>query len=137
MKKILLIICVLLALSGCNSVNESGMKKTSAENVVRRLQRDGENSFLLVLTTNNCYSCDEYSKVIEQLQAEQEFDIYYIDVNNEDTSKLDELKITLGDYVTLPMTYYFDEGALKQDNIKSNYIELETYREWLKQLNIF
>lgn len=136
MKKILMIVCFLLALAGCSSSASKTMSKTSADEVIRRIQRDDDNSFLLVLTTTDCYSCEEYEKVIAQLESEQSFDIYYIDVFDEEQSKLDELKITLGDYITLPMTYYFENGKLKPDNIKSNYIELETYREWLKQLKI-
>lgn len=137
MKKIVIACCILLLLAGCHSSASKTMSKTSADEVIRRIQRDDDNSFLLVLTTTNCYSCEEYEKVVEQLESEKEFDIYYIDVNNEEQSKLDELKITLGDYITLPMTYYFENGKLKPDNIKSNYIELETYREWLKQLKIY
>lgn len=137
MKKIVIAFCILLLLAGCQSSASKTMSKTSADEVIRRIQRDDDNSFLLVLTTTNCYSCEEYEKVVEQLESEKEFDIYYIDVNNEEQSKLDELKITLGDYITLPMTYYFENGKLKPDNIKSNYIELETYREWLKQLKIY
>lgn len=137
MKKILIAICSILILVGCSSSASKTMLKTSADEVIRRIQRDDENSFLLVLTTTNCYSCEEYEKVVTQLESEKEFDIYYIDVNKEEQAKLEELKITLGDYITLPMTYYFENGKLKPDNIKSNYIELETYREWLKQLEIF
>ena len=76
-------------------------------------------------------------RVVEELQKEKKFDLYYIDVDNEDEDKLEELKITLGDIDTLPMTYYFDKGVLKKDNIKRNYIELETYREWLKLLKMY
>lgn len=137
MKKILIAVCFIFILAGCSSSASKTMSKTSADDVIRRIQRDDDNSFLLVLTTTNCYSCEEYEKVIAQLESEKEFDIYYIDVNKEEQAKLEELKITLGDYNTLPMTYYFENGKLKSDNIKSNYIELETYREWLKQLKIF
>lgn len=136
MKKILIVLCIVL-LTGCSSSVNASMKKASADDVIKRLQRTDENSFLLVLTTTNCYSCDEYNKVVEQLQTEKAFDIYYIDTSDEDQSKLDELKITLGENTTLPMTYYFEEGILKPDNIKSNYIELEQYREWLTQLKIY
>ena len=137
MKKLALALAMIIALTGCGSAGSKEMQKTTAEEVIHRLQLDGENTFLLVLTTTNCYSCDEYNKVVEQLEDEKEFDIYYIDVNNETKDNLDELKITLGEYVTLPMTYYFEQGDLKAENIKSNYIELEVYREWLKQLKIF
>lgn len=137
MKKLMIVWAAVLMLAGCSSAGSESMKKTSADEVLRRIQVDGNNSFLLVLTTTDCYSCDEYAKVVEQLQSEQPFDLYYIDVNKEKEDKLEELKITLGDVETLPMTYYFDEGILKQENIKKNYIELETYREWLKLLKIY
>lgn len=138
MKKFLIACFVLLVLVGCNQPKEqSSMKRITAEEVIRRLQMEGDDSFLLVLTTTECYSCDEYAKVVEQLQKEKPFDLYYIDINDEDKDKLDELKITLGEVITLPMTYYFDSGVLKPDNIKQNYIELETYREWLKLLKIY
>lgn len=137
MKKFVLLCTLIAILTGCSSAGSESMEKTTADKVIRRLQVEGENSFLLVLTTTNCYSCDEYAKVVEQLESEKQFDIYYIDVDKEDPDKLEELKITLGDIETLPMTYYFDEGVLKLENIKKNYIELETYREWLKLLEIF
>lgn len=137
MKKFLVLCTLIALLTGCSSAGSESMEKTSADAVIRRLQVDGDNSFLLVLTTTNCYSCDEYAKVVEQLQSEKKFDIYYIDTNKEDQDKLEELKITLGDVETLPMTYYFEEGILKKENIKRNYIEVETYREWLKLLEIF
>lgn len=137
MKKKIIIYLLLMLLAGCSSTGTESMRKTTADQVIRRLQVEGENSFLLVLTANNCYSCDEYAKVVEQLQNEQKFNLYYIDVDAEDEDKLEELKITLGDVETLPMTYYFDKGVLKPENIKKNYIELETYREWLKLLKIY
>lgn len=137
MKKKIIISLLLMLLAGCSSTGTESMRKTTADQVIRRLQVEGENSFLLVLTANNCYSCDEYAKVVEQLQNEQKFNLYYIDVDAEDEDKLEELKITLGDVETLPMTYYFDKGVLKTENIKKNYIELETYREWLKLLKIY
>ncbi len=137
MKKWLIACSLVLLLSACSSAGSESMKKTSADEVIRRIQIDGENSFLLVLTAGNCYSCDEYAKVVEELQKEKKFDLYYIDVDNEDEDKLEELKITLGDIDTLPMTYYFDKGVLKKDNVKRNYIELETYREWLKLLKMY
>ena len=109
MKKGVIIGMLLMMLVGCSSAGSESMKKTTADKVIRRLQVDGENSFLL----------------------------YYIDIDAEDEDKLEELKITLGDVETLPMTYYFDKGVLKTENIKKNYIELETYREWLKLLKIY
>lgn len=132
-KKIVFSILVFsFILSGCGKY--LSMDKISPDEVMRKLQKDGDNSFFLVLTTSNCYSCDEYSKVIKQLQSEIELPLYYIDVNKTNEDKLEELKITLGEVDTLPMTYYFEKGNLKKENIKRNYIDLEEYKEWLKTL---
>ena len=88
MKKRMIVWAAVLMLAGCSSAGSESMKKTSADEVIRRIQVDGNNSFLLVLTTTDCYSCDEYAKVVEQLQSEQPFDLYYIDVNKEKEDKL-------------------------------------------------
>lgn len=140
MKKIMTIFCCLclfFTLAGCDTaINKTGIIKTSATEILKKLQRD-DNTFLLFLTTDKCYSCDEYMKMLENMQIEQPFDIYYVVIDEEDTDKLEELKITTGDYTDLPMTYYFNKGELSPDNIKKSYIEPDQFREWLTQLGIF
>lgn len=140
MKKLSVIICLLctFVLSGCDLIGNNSnknMKNITASDVLKKLDRD-DNTFLLYLTADQCYSCDEYKKVIEGLQAETPFDIYYLNVNEEDVDKMEELKIRIGDYTMLPMTYYFEKGELIKDNIKSGYIEAEQLKEWLRQLKI-
>ena len=139
MKKILAIFsCMFLFLSvtGCNaSKQDGGIMETSASEVLKKLQRD-DNSFLLFLTTDKCYSCDEYMKMLEKIQEEQVFDIYYVVIDDEDEDKLEELKIITGDYTDLPMTYYFNKGELSADNIKKSYIEPDQFKEWMNQLGI-
>lgn len=139
MRKIMTFLgCILLCLSitGCSTTKKNnGIIETSATEVLKKLQRD-DNTFMLFLTTSKCYSCDEYMKMLEKLQEEQPFDIYYIVIDDEDQDKMEELKITIGDYTDLPMTYYFNKGELSVENIKKSYIEPDNFKEWLKQLNI-
>lgn len=139
MRKIMTFICCLLlcvSLSGCTSTkNSTGIIETSATEVLKKLQRD-DNTFMLFLTTSKCYSCEEYMKMLEKLQEEQPFDIYYIVIDNEDQDKMEELKIMIGDYADLPMTYYFNKGELSVENIKKSYIEPDNFKEWMKKLNL-
>lgn len=138
MKKLILILCLTLLLAGCDLLDKNGssnIKEISASEVLKKIDRE-DNSFLLFYTTDKCYSCDEYEKVLEQVQLETPFDIYYINVENENEDKMEELKIKTGDYNTLPMTYYFSKGEVSSDNIKSGYIEPEQFKEWLRQLGI-
>ncbi len=138
MKKVGCICFLILSfvLSACSSFgNGENIKNTDVREVLQKLQRE-DNTFLLFLTTNKCYSCEEYMKVLNNIQKESPFSIYYINVDQEDPDKLEELKIIIGHYTDLPMTYYFDKGEVKQDNIKAGYIEPEVLKEWLRKLQV-
>ena len=127
---------LVLLLTACSSfTNKEYMQHTNVKEVLQKLQRE-DNSFLLLLTTNKCFSCDEYMKVIDAIQKETPFPIYYINVDQEDEDKLEELKIMIGHYNELPMTYYFNKGTVSQDNIKVGYVEPEVLKEWLRKLQV-
>lgn len=142
MKKIICLCMTLLLLSGCSLLRKNDEPiQLSPQEVINKLQDEKQNSFLLYLTTSDCYTCEEYETVVEALKEESDFDIYYvkIDLNEDDMrvkSALDELNITIGDYTTLPMTYYFYQGSLLPENRKEGYIEKDDYRQWLKELHL-
>lgn len=143
LKKLMIFLCCLVLISGCSLFDKEKDEpiELTAKEVLEKLQDPKQNSFLLYLTTDNCYSCQEYQKVIDELEGEQPFEIYYlnIDVNEEDKDikkALEELKITTGDYYNLPMTYYFYQGSLLPENIKDGYMEKKDLKKWLKNLHI-
>lgn len=143
MKKTICAILSVFLLSGCFDSGQTGTepKEISAREVVNRLQDQKMDTFLLYITTDSCYSCDEYKKVIEELQAIKPFEIYEltIDLNENDADvkeALNELKVTIGTYMTFPMTYYFYKGNLQPENVKQGYIEKKDYETWLKNLHI-
>lgn len=143
LKKLLLTICCAFLISGCSlweKEKDEPIELTPFE-VLEKLQDAKQNSFLLYLTMDNCYSCEEYQKVIDELEREQPFEIYYLkidaDETDEDTKKaLEELKITTGDYYNLPMTYYFYQGSLLPENVKDGYMEKKDLKKWLENLHI-
>lgn len=143
MRKSLIVIALLFLLTGC--VFDSNIKtepiELTAREAVEKLQSSKQNSFLLYLRTDTCYSCDEYEKVIQEVQEIEPFEIYYINVNineEDDVTKnaLQELNVTMGTYNELPTTFYFYQGALLPENKKEGYLEKEVLTEWLKNLHI-
>lgn len=142
MKKIVCVCFCLLMMSGCTfGHKDTDPIELTPQEVIDKLQDEKQNSFLLFLTTDNCYTCTEYEKVIRELEEESHFDIYYVNIDmEEDSSKtksaLEELNITIGDYTVLPMTYYFYQGSLLPENKKEGYIEKSDFRKWLKELHL-
>lgn len=142
MKQILTILAVLLIMSGCgSSTEEKGVQELNAGEVLTKLYNENENSFLLYLTSDHCYSCDEFEKVIDELQQQEPFAIYklHIQLEEEDENiqqQMQELNVTIGDIRELPMVYYIYQGNLLQENTKSGYQDKEVMEQWLKSLHI-
>ena len=127
MKKVLLcLFCMMFFLQGCGKDHEGEPKK---------------NSFMLYITSDNCYSCDEYEKVIQEIEEETPFEIYYLkmDTNEEDTDikqAVEELQITTGKIQSLPSTFYFYQGSLLPENSKEGYLEKKDLLKWLNDLHL-
>lgn len=139
MKKLLIVSCCLLAImTGCKKetkMETEHVVQLSAEEVNKKIRRKS-GSFLLYLTTDECYSCNEYDKVLAELQKKELFQIYFVLVDDEDEEQLRELKMTLGNYETLPMTYYIQDGKVSNENTKAGYMEKDEYRQWLLKLDV-
>ena len=113
MKKVLLsLLCAIFLLQGCSKQNEGEPIELTAQEVLVRLQDPKKNSFMLYITSENCYSCDEYEKIIQEIEEETPFEIYYLkmDTNEEDTDvkrSLEELQITTGIYRACRLPFIF------------------------------
>lgn len=142
MKKILLFLfCTVFLLQGCSSQTKEEPIELTPEEVIARLQDTKQNTFMLYVTSENCYSCEEYEKVIQEVQEETPFEIYYVvlDLNEEDKdtiSAFEELQIITGDIESLPTTYYFYQGGLTSDNKKEGYLEKRDLVSWLNSLHL-
>ena len=105
-------------LQGCSKNHEGEPIELTAQEVLVRLQDSKKNSFMLYITSDNCYSCDEYEKVIQEIEEETPFEIYYLkmDTNEEDTDVkqvIEELQITAGKIQSLPFTFIREVCCLK------------------------
>ena len=142
MKKVLLcLFCMMFFLQGCGKDHEGEPIELTAQEVLVRLQDPKKNSFMLYITSENCYSCDEYEKIIQEIEEETPFEIYYLkmDTNEEDTDvkrSLEELQITTGNIQSLPSTFYFYQGSLLPENKKEGYLEKKDLLKWLNDLHL-
>lgn len=142
MKKVLLcLFCMMFLLQGCGKDHEGEPIELTPQEVLVRLQDPKKNSFMLYITSDNCYSCDEYEKVIQEIEEETPFEIYYLkmDTNEEDTDikqAVEELQITTGKIQSLPSTFYFYQGSLLPENSKEGYLEKKDLLKWLNDLHI-
>lgn len=142
MKRLLIFLTALLLLTGCLAKERQDYpKEMTVQEVLTKLADKKNNSFLLYLTTAHCYSCDEFEKVVEELEKKERFEVYklYIDLEEEDEEALQalqELNVTIGNVEEFPMVYYFYQGSLQQENIKKGYQDEEVMRKWLKNLHI-
>ena len=142
MKKVLLcLFCMMFFLQGCGKDHEGEPIELTAQEVRGRLQDPKKNSFMLYITSENCYSCDEYEKIIQEIEEETPFEIYYLkmDTNEEDTDvkrSLEELQITTGNIQSLPSTFYFYQGSLLPENKKEGYLEKKDLLKWLNDLHL-
>lgn len=142
MKKIFLFLfCTMFLLQGCERQKEGEAVELTPQEVITRLQDTNQNSFMLYVTSENCYSCEEYEKVIQEIQDETPFEMYYVvlDLNEEDediVTAFEELQIFTGDIQVLPTTYYFYQGGLTSDNKKEGYLEKRDLVSWLNSLHL-
>ncbi len=141
MKRIFLICMLFLIVTGCVRSESDVVKDVTIPEVIEKVDGENQNSFLLVLTTDECYSCDEYEKVLDEVEKIQPFDIYRVHYDMADESKenkeaLKELECLVGKINQFPTTYYFYQGSLLKENIKEGYIEKKELISWLSSLHI-
>ena len=131
MKKVIFVMLIVCLLAACSPSSKKGPIEVSAAEVLEKLSDERENSFLLYVISDDCYSCDEYQKCIEEIEKQQPFE------KDADVKKmLDELKVTTGVLRQLPTTYYFYQGTLQAENRKEGYLEKKDLIAWLKNLHI-
>ncbi|MEG0265088.1 MAG: thioredoxin family protein [Erysipelotrichaceae bacterium] len=141
MKKLILCICTLslFILGGCSKkdpyVENDKIIKTNAEDINRKIVR-AKDSFLIFLTSEDCYSCAEYEKVLNKIEKQTPFTIYYLPINDQEEDKLRELNMTLPRYETMPMTFFVDKGEISEENTKVGFIEKDDYIKWLKTIKV-
>ena len=141
MRRIIIILTIAFLLVGCSTSPKKEPIELSAQQVVNRLNDENQDSFLLFITNEECYACDEFEKVINEIEDIQPFEVYYMYLNLEEEEgaviqALKELTVTTGPIEQLPMTYYFYQGGLQEENKKAGYIEKRDMIEWLRNLHI-
>ncbi|MGI6607362.1 MAG: hypothetical protein ACOX1F_00055 [Erysipelotrichaceae bacterium] len=131
MKKVLLVIFILCLSSGCLKFTEGEVITRRAADILKMFEN--KESFILYAGNNDCESCNDYRKVLQDLITEYKIDIIYLNtLAQEDKEVISTLTY---DYLyrlyLLPSTYLIKDG--KVIDMKENVIELEDLIEWLKE----
>lgn len=142
MKKVICVFISLFMMTGCTlKQKDANPIELTPQEVIDKIKDDKQNTFLLYLTSDDCYTCQQYTKVVKELEKESHFDIFYLKINPNEKDRdtkaaLDELNIMIGNYTELPMTYYFYQGTLLPENKKEGYIEKSDFHKWLRELHL-
>lgn len=142
-KKVTICVVLLSVMTGCTmNTKKTRIVEVASQEIITKLNDADQNTFLLFLTSDSCYTCDEYMKVLKKLQKKSPFDIYYLKIDLSETNHrndelLAQIYVKTGDVATLPMTYYFYQGNLLDENKREGYIALTDYEKWLKELHIW
>jgi predicted bacteriocin transport accessory protein len=136
MKKFWLAI-LLIFITGCNYINS--YQEISLSTLEKKV--NNKDSFVLIIGSSTCSHCETYKYTIDEIIKENQINIYYIDINEFDETKLVKLKSFtnfVSDYeIGTPITLFFKDGV-EDDNSGYNRIEGDkdkTYVENKLRLN--
>ncbi len=134
MRKIFVIFVMLCVLVGCQSKDASQFTATSVNKVIDKVNKS--QSFLVVITNTNCYSCDEFVVDATPLLEEHNIEIDSIDYSQLSNSEIDQLNIALGSYTTWPAVFYILEGKVYPQSIYEYTKDAEGWEAWLIKMGL-
>lgn len=136
MKKLVLITSLLLVvLAGCTSTsNKKEINYVESADIMEKM--DNQESFFLIIGNTTCSACLAYKPTLEEIVANKEADLYYLEVDTEngksETHKANVQKL-FEEYLnseinSTPTTIYVHEG--KMDEYRSGIIKYTALVEW-------
>lgn len=130
MKKLLIALLLLAALSGCNKQQDKIVTKNSDDLI--QMFEAGE-TFVVYAGTENCESCKVFKRtILELLDAYQDKKLYYFPA---DDYQSEEVKNVIYNYLYkleyTPSIYYVDNG--KVVDMVEGLIDYDQLKDWLKK----
>ncbi len=110
MKKILILICAIFLLSGCNS------NKTYHEISYKRLNEmiDNKENFVLMIGSETCSACKNYKVTLNEVISDYNVDVKYIDLSKLSDEE-ESILISTFSITGTPTTVFMTKGN-EEDN---------------------
>ncbi|NBK97000.1 MAG: hypothetical protein EOM50_03075 [Erysipelotrichia bacterium] len=134
MKKILLAILLCVSLCACSEKQANGFIESDVQEILTKIAN--KDTFLIVINTEECYSCDTFKSEIEKVVEKNDLHVYtlnYQDISDVDN---DQLNIALGKYSTWPAAFYVVESEIPQTNKYEYSLDPEGWKTWLENMKI-
>lgn len=117
MKKIFILFVLLLIVSSCNEITISKIKEENKNITIlsdSKLKKkiDDEETFILLLTKNDCSSCKSLKEKLDNVLRDYNLEGYEINVDNIDTKENEYLK-NIVNVVSYPSLVFIEKGKEK------------------------
>ncbi len=130
MKKINVLILLVVLLSGCSDEKSYESFTTSTVSAVIDKMNNSE-SFLFMITTEDCYSCDMFVEDATDILTENELTIETLNYAEFSNNEMEQLQIAVGSYSSWPTIFYIVEGKVYPIS-KYEYVkDAEGWDAWL------
>ncbi len=116
---------------------ETSLNKISADEFAAMINGDGTSILYIMSTT--CYYCEEFKPILEEVSAQYELPIYFIDLdslNNQEINKFRDSHKYLTETWTggTPAVLIVNDGKVISEN--SGYVEKEVFVKFLTEAGI-
>lgn len=119
MKKVLVLLLLSIFLASCSSASKKEINYISSVEAMEKM--DNKESFFLVIGQSTCAGCIAYKPVLEELAANKNVDIFYVETDTEGAKsgndRANVIKLFeeyLEDKInTTPTTIYVNQGAME------------------------
>lgn len=140
MKKTCVILLLLIILIGCDKTittstsTYEAFKESSVSSVVDKIYN--AESFLLMITNENCYSCDMYVEDVSDTLVENELTIYTLNYADLSDNEIEQLQIAVGSYTSWPTIFYVVEGKTYPVSTYEYTMDAEGWEAWLIKMEL-
>lgn len=134
MKKLLSCFVLICLLSACTSKTTPtyGFSKINATTLLDKIS--AQESFVVMITTDDCYACDEYKDKVNAVLQENKLSVYELYYDNDNDDTLNQLRALLGSYSSFPAVYNVEGGSTK--SIYEYSRNPKGWKTWLQAQNL-
>lgn len=120
--------------SACTKKDSETLKLMNVSEIMTKIQN--KETFLIVVGSKDCYSCKMLKEEMDDVAKENEIILYGIDSGKLSAAQFDQLKITAGNFETLPVLFYVVNGEVPLGNSYEYTLNPEGWNTWLSNMKL-